>query len=79
MSEDEARRFYRATSESAKAGPKATPSNPKTINKTKVAEVKEKPEEKKEPVAAAVKQLHHVWLKHRNSNRHVYMSRHVAI
>ena len=55
MSEDEARRFYRATSESAKAGPKATPSNPKTINKTKVAEVKEKPEEKKEPVAAAVK------------------------
>ena len=55
MSEDEARRFYRATSESAKAGPKATPSNPKTINKTKVAEVKEKPEEKKEPVAASVK------------------------
>lgn len=55
MSEDEARRFYRATSESAKAGPKATPSNPKTINKTKVAEVKEKPEEKKEPVAVAVK------------------------
>lgn len=55
MSEEEARRFYRATSESAKAGPKATPSNPKTINKTKVAEVKEKPEEKKEPVAAAVK------------------------
>ena len=55
MSEDEARRFYRATSESAKAGPKATPSNPKTTNKTKVAEVKEKTEEKKEPVAAAVK------------------------
>ena len=55
MSEDEARRFYRATSESAKAGAKVTPSNPKTINKTKVAEVKEKPEEKKEPVAAAVK------------------------
>lgn len=55
MSEDEARRFYRATSESTKAAPKAVPSNPKTINKTKVAEVKEKPEEKKEPVAAAVK------------------------
>lgn len=55
MSEDEARRFYLATSESAKAGAKATPSNPKTINKTKVAEVKEKPEEKKEPVAVAVK------------------------
>lgn len=55
MSEDEARRFYRATSESTKAAPKAVPSNLKTINKTKVAEVKEKPEEKKEPVAAAVK------------------------
>lgn len=55
MSEDEARRFYRATSESAKAGAKVTPSNAKTINKTKVAEVKEKLEEKKEPVAAAVK------------------------
>ena len=55
MSEDEARRFYHATSESTKAAPKAVPSNPKTINKTKVAEVKEKPEEKKEPVAAAVK------------------------
>lgn len=55
MSEDEARRFYRATSESAKAGPKAVPSNPKTTIKTKVAEVKEKTEEKKEPVAAPVK------------------------
>ena len=55
MSEDEARRFYRATSESTKAAPKAVPSNPKTTNKTKVAEVKEKTEEKKEPVAAAVK------------------------
>ncbi len=39
----------------AKAVPKAAPSNPKTTNATKVAEVKEKPEEKKEPVVAPVK------------------------
>ncbi len=55
MSEDEARRFYRAASAPAKAAPKAAPSNPKTTNATKVAEVKEKPEEKKEPVVAPVK------------------------
>ena len=55
MSEDEARRFYRAVSTPAKAAPKAAQSNPKTTNATKVAEMKEKPEEKKEPVVAPVK------------------------
>ena len=37
MSEDEARRFYRAVSTPAKAAPKAAQSNPKTTNSTKVA------------------------------------------